>query len=255
MKERPRPITPLTLLSDEPILEIEQDGLGLESWARVIAGIAIGTEGPFTVGILGAWGVGKTSILRLAKAMIDRSEQTAHEKITTVSFNAWEYEQESSPLIPLIAAIIFELHKNADIAKTAKQAIQKLHDALASLLFGASSKVSGKIPFMGEASLTLDSNKAIERYEEIRAQWIERQVDKSVYYKAFETLKSVQLGTKRHRVVVFIDDLDRCFPDRAIQLLETIKLVLAILGLFLCWRWTVESWRVILTSVMPTSLA
>src|SRR3954471_6899177 len=98
MTELSSTIAPLPLLSDEPIHELGQDGLGLENWARVVAGIALGTEGPFTVGIFGPWGVGKTSILRLAKNMIDRCEQAMQGNITTVNFNAWEYEQESSPL-------------------------------------------------------------------------------------------------------------------------------------------------------------
>jgi hypothetical protein len=223
------PITPLTLLSDEPIHELEQDGLGLESWARVIAGIAAGTEGPFTVGILGSWGVGKTSVLQLAKKMIDCSEQTAQGKITTVSFNAWEYEQESSPLLPLTAAIVYELNKRQVVVKKAKEEARKLHDALRSLLFGLSTKVSGKIPFVGEASFNLDSHKAIERYETLRSEWIDQQIDKSFYHKAFQTLRDIQGEAncaKRHRVAVFIDDLDRCFPDKALQLLESIKLIL-----------------------------
>jgi hypothetical protein len=229
MAEKASPVTPLTLLSDEPIRDLERDGLGLEGWARVIAGIAIGTEGPFTVGVFGSWGVGKTSILRLAANMIDQSEQAAQGKITTVSFNAWEYEQESSPIIPLLASIVYELNKRKGVVKRAKGEAQKLHDALRSLLFGLSTKVSGKIPLVGEASLNLDSNKAIERYETLRSQWIDQQIDKSLYYKAFQTLRDIQADStrsQRHRVAVFIDDLDRCFPDRAIQLLESIKLVL-----------------------------
>src|ERR1044071_8569240 len=105
MTRRLTSITPLPLLGDEPIHELERDSLGLENWARVVAGIAIGTQGPFTVGVFGSWGVGKTSILRLAKEMIERSDQAEQGKITTVSFNAWEYEQESFPLVPLISSI------------------------------------------------------------------------------------------------------------------------------------------------------
>lgn len=229
MSRRSTPITPLPLLGDEPIHELGRDSLGLEAWARVVAGIAIGTEGPFTVGVFGSWGVGKTSILRLAREIIDHSKQAEEGKITTISFNAWEYERESHPLVPLIASIIYELNKRKTAVKKAKQEAQKLHAALRSLLFGLSTNLSGKVPFVGEASLTLDSDKAIERYETLRTQWIDQQIDKSLYYKAFQTLRDIQEagnGENLHRVAVFIDDLDRCFPDKAIQLLESIKLVL-----------------------------
>jgi KAP-like P-loop domain-containing protein len=43
---------------------------------------------------------------------------------------------------------------------------------------------------------------------------------------AFNSLDKVRLRDEP-RVVILIDDLDRCFPDQAIRLLESIKLVLA----------------------------
>jgi hypothetical protein len=229
MTHTSNPIVPLTLLSDEPIEELEQDGLGLESWAKVIAGIAIGTDGPFTVGVFGRWGSGKTSILRLAKKMVEQSERYALNDLTTVAFNAWEYEQESFPLLPLIASIVAELNNRSGPVKKAKVEARKLHDAFRSLLFGLSTKFSAKIPLVGEASVTLDSKNAIERYEDLNTHWIEREIEKSLYYQASLALREIQGEGKkkrRHRLVVFIDDLDRCFPDKAIQLLQSIKLVL-----------------------------
>jgi KAP family P-loop domain/TIR domain len=51
-------------------------------------------------------------------------------------------------------------------------------------------------------------------------------LDRSLYFGAFNSLEDVKLR-ENVRVVVLIDDLDRCFPDQAIRLLESIKLVLA----------------------------
>lgn len=222
-------VTPLSLLNDEPIYELGQDGLGLENWANVVASVAVGTEGPFTIGVFGKWGVGKTSILRLSRQLVDHSEPALQGRLTTVEFNAWQYEQEGIPLIPLIATILYELDKKKGFVKRVKEDAQKLHDALRSLLFGLSTKVTGKMGFLGEASLNLDTNKAIERYETLRSHWVNQQIDNSLYYNAFQTLRELQgaEGDERHRVVVFIDDLDRCFPDKAIQLLESMKLVLS----------------------------
>ena len=67
----------LHLLSDDPIRDHDQDGLDLERWAEVVAGAALGTEGPLSIGVFGRWGVGKTSVLHLARGLIDRSRRAS----------------------------------------------------------------------------------------------------------------------------------------------------------------------------------
>lgn len=51
----------------------------------------------------------------------------------------------------------------------------------------------------------------------------------SIYYEIVDELKSA-IDEKSFRVVVFIDDLDRCLPDKAVEILEAIKLFLDIEG-------------------------
>src|SRR6185436_11514162 len=102
-------LQPLRLLSDDPIRDRKRDRLGLSSWAEVVASAALGTEGPLTIGVLGRWGVGKTSVLHLAKGLIDASPEAARQRVTTLLFNAWQYERDEAPLVPLIASILQEL--------------------------------------------------------------------------------------------------------------------------------------------------
>lgn len=223
------PTASLTLLSDEPIHELERDRLDLASWAQVIASAALGTEGPFTIGVFGQWGVGKTSVLQLAKRLIEQSNQALDRKaITTVFFNAWKYEAESHPLVPLIASIVQALEEEGG-GRRVRKASEGLRSALRAALYGISAKIKGQIPMIGEAELALSAEKAAQRFESLRSHWIDQQIDQSLYFNAFKALRETQRGgadEERHRVVVFIDDLDRCFPDQAVRLLERIKLVL-----------------------------
>ena len=222
--KKPLPISPLKLIHDEPIRWLEQDWLELQDRARVVADVALGTEGPFTIGVFGQWGMGKTSILQLAQKLVDESEDAKTGAITTVVFNAWQYEQERAPLIPLVATILQALEKNKS------DRLNKFRDALRSVLYGLSVKFAAKNPLIGDAGISLDSAKAIDQYEKLRSNWIDRQIDQCLYYKAFQMIKDSQDETdqqKPHKIVVFIDDLDRCFPNKAVRLLESIKLVLA----------------------------
>lgn len=225
----PRAPGSLQLLSDDPIRDRERDGLDLASWAEVVASAALGATGPLAIGVFGRWGMGKTSVLHLAKAMIDGSPQAGDGQITTVMFNAWQYEREANPLVPLIASILGELEGRR---RRQRRGPSELYTALRSALYGLSAKVSGGVPFLGEVELSFDADKSVDRFEALRSQarWIDQQIERTLYLNAFQALREAQGtggGEKAHRIVILIDDLDRCLPTSALRLLESIKLVLS----------------------------
>jgi len=161
--------------------------------------------------------------LQRAKKLVDDSKEAKSGSITTVAFNAWRYEQENIPLIPLIATILQMIEKKH------KDGLANLKDALRSVLFSLSAKFTTKNPLIGDLEVAIEPAKAIERYEQLRSQWIDQQIGHCLYYNAFQIFEEIQGEAqqgKAHKIVVFIDDLDRCFPNKAIRLLESIKLVL-----------------------------
>lgn len=94
-------VQPLVLLSDEPTKDYHADGLNMLAYANVVAGAAIGTRGPFTIGVFGKWGEGKSSVLRQALGLIDESVTDA----ICVWFNAWQYDHEPYLIVPLALTI------------------------------------------------------------------------------------------------------------------------------------------------------
>ncbi|WP_433261329.1 P-loop NTPase fold protein [Actinosynnema sp. CS-041913] len=71
---------------------------------------ATDTRGPFTIGVFGEWGTGKTSLMR----MVERN-LAADENVVTVWFNAWRYEQEEPPIVPLVGTIVRALEEHAGL--------------------------------------------------------------------------------------------------------------------------------------------
>jgi len=232
-KQNFRPIKPLPLFLDNPV---ETDTLGLIDLAHTIAGVAIGNPGPMTVGIFGGWGQGKTSVLRVAQKLLSDSNSD-DVKVATVWFNAWQHEREDHPLFPLIAAVVEGLERLSiqENKLELKEKWSKVSISLRALSRGM--KFSGKvgIPLVGEVGVEFDSEKALLA-EELLGKQSHPLLSELLYHQAFTSLERVmneyhekEKSTSQHHsnIVVFIDDLDRCNPERALHLLEGIKLILS----------------------------
>jgi formylglycine-generating enzyme required for sulfatase activity len=207
------------LLGDTPVLEsVRVDLLQFESYAKVLAGAAMESPDPITIGVFGHWGTGKTSLLRLMKKEVEDNDDAA-----AVWFNAWQYEKEEHLIVPLTATISKQL-ENPKWSDKLKEGAKRLRDALRSIAYGISIKGKVGIPMMSEAEVNLSPKDMIERYQDLTKDSV---LARSLYFDAFERLEEFsKKGTPAPRVVVFVDDLDRCFPEKAVELLEGIKLVL-----------------------------
>ncbi|MEU4740462.1 P-loop NTPase fold protein [Actinosynnema sp. NPDC023658] len=211
----------LRLIADQAIGEADRrdaDGLGFDAYADVLAAAATDTRGPFTIGVFGEWGTGKTSLMRLVERRLDEDPG-----VVTVWFNAWRYEQEEHPIVPLVGTIVQALEKHKGLNQQFGQAGRRLVRSLRAIAYGFSAKSKVSVPGFAEFEASFVAKDMIERDNRLTPDPL---LDRSLYFGAFTSLDEVKLR-ENVRVVVLIDDLDRCFPDQAIRLLESIKLVLA----------------------------
>jgi len=218
----------LVLLSDEPTPDHDADGLGMRRYAEVIAGAALHTGGPFTIGVYGGWGVGKTSVLRQARSLIE----TANPESLCVWFNAWQYDHEAHPLVPLALEIAQSV--GARIAAEEEAAAEgkpscwirwrEIGVALRSLASG----LTVKAPFVD-----ISAKDILSEFDRLTDPTSSAIFQPGIYQKAYALLREL---TERREdesgdvapppIVVFIDDLDRCLPRHALRLLQSIRLVL-----------------------------
>ena len=225
------------LLSDEPIIESDRiDQLEFTHAAQVLARAALYTDNPITLGIYGNWGSGKTSLMRLMKQVVEK-EGVGPNAAVPVWFNAWQYEREEHLIMPLLATIARDIKKREKLwEKQETTAAQKawnimkdggelVHNALRSVLYGISVKGELGVPLLGELEISASMKDVIERYEAVTQDTL---MARSLYFDAFDRLSDLSQDTniKKPQIVVFVDDLDRCFPERAVKLLESIKLIL-----------------------------
>lgn len=193
------------LVPEEPVT-LKDDALGFRAYAQTLADAARESDQPLTIGIFGEWGTGKSSLMYMVAETLRQ-----HETIVTVECNAWQFQHEDQPLFPLIASVI----RRFDDYRSGQP--RALHAMLGHLKQAADDAVSGaeeQWPITQVSAAPVDMPDRLDRL-----------LDNSQYAKAFQLLSEIEVP-KGWKFVVFVDDLDRCSPERAVRLLESIKLVL-----------------------------
>jgi KAP family P-loop domain len=209
------PRDPIRLLTDELTIEPVLDS---KYYGKTIADSIRGTFPKFSIGVYGEWGTGKTTIMKLIE-----QEFSKEDDIVTVWFNAWRYEREEQfAVIALMKTIAFKMvtHKyykrlGRTMLRGALRVGQVVGEKVLEDLFTSNAKDTlKKIPI--KADLLAEVEKDTIYYDGLR--------------KIEEEMKRIRNGNEHRRAVVFIDDLDRCSPTKALEVFESIKVFLDIEG-------------------------
>uniref|UniRef100_UPI0015EF679C KAP family P-loop NTPase fold protein n=1 Tax=Natronomonas sp. LN261 TaxID=2750669 RepID=UPI0015EF679C len=83
----------LNFLSDEPIASDEEDAFQHTEYVDALERILDTVEPPWHIGIFGKWGSGKTSIIRLLFNRIE--EQNTNGETVCIEFDAWKHAEDS----------------------------------------------------------------------------------------------------------------------------------------------------------------
>ncbi len=206
----------------------EDDKLGhdlvRDATVTLICSVERKAKSSFTIGIYGEWGSGKTSMLRQIRSSL-KSEQD----IITLWFNPWRYSEGEDIVPALFEHLSNELEEKTEILSTNKsngkepkkltEFVEKFKKVTVALVSGVNAKIS--IP--GMASLSYDGKQFANMLETDQAN------NKKIYYGIADYLEE-SVANMDYRIVVFIDDMDRCSPKRSIELLEALKVLLDLPG-------------------------
>ncbi len=207
----------IELISDSEIESIEEDLLKCDDSLNILTSIALWTEWPFTVWVQWKWWSGKTSMLK----MVEKNLQD-EENIVTVWFNAWQYEREDHIIFPFIATIHAsieeKINNNEKLKKIWTETLWFFSTLFRSIAYATSFDYK-LVKFSWKDAIDRIENIEEEREKNSFEWFFSQYLD---YKKAFDSLKI----PKWNKIIVFIDDLDRCNPKNAITILEAIKLIL-----------------------------
>lgn len=237
--------------------ETEQDFLNFGGVARTVAEIIVQAQArPISIGVSGAWGVGKSSMIKLIRSELalrpsgydGQSEKPS--KFIFVEFNAWLYQGYDDARAALIEVIASTLAKEAQERKTGIEQARDLLErvnwfravkltassaasfalglppvGLLGELFGLGKKVmDGEIDQGAIDTAEATAGKVADSAPRLIKPKKTSSPPQEIHAlrKSFEDVLE-ELGVT---LVVLIDDLDRCLPETTISTLEAIRLFL-----------------------------
>ena len=194
--------------SDEPTSE---DRLERHQYAKALARLAVTCKTPLVIGIYGTWGVGKTSLMKLIEHQINTAEALC------VWFDPWQHQFDENPVVALAHTLVANL-KLEKVKEEGKKLLTVISIALGSRFLKAATGLTVK-----------DVRELGDLYEKERFQIREARLRLREHFERL-VQRVKQQENESKRLVLFIDDLDRCMPDEVLKLLEALKLYLNIEG-------------------------
>lgn len=222
--------------------ETKDDLLGYQVHADLLRDVVLDPKMlPISIGVFGDWGSGKSSLMLLMQESIDNWKKKTEEankvnratkkntKVLQIMFNSWQFEDYEDTKLTLIetilSSVLKDIEEHRDVFEKAEACLSKIKYLKLGVV--VLKNLARKIIPKDLLDLLPNEETWNEISKEDQKLLIEevKEVNSSNFIKRFrESFANIIMDVDYHSVVVYIDDLDRCSPERIIQCLEAVKL-------------------------------
>lgn len=204
----------------------EDDPLDRAASGKALSGLVERIEDPMVIALDGGWGTGKSWFL---KRWVGQHRLDYPDQARTVYFDAFAHDYLDDPLVAVMGVLIAELEPDSAAEKDTwtkiKTAAWKLRKPAARIALavgtGSATEFGGAALDAGAKALGKLATETADDFWDKEASRRDAMHEFGAALKAL-TLPGGEEGTPR-KLVIVVDELDRCRPDYALSLLEVIK--------------------------------
>jgi len=219
----------------------KDDSLGFKDYVEVlykfIRQLSVEKDTPLCIGIHGEWGSGKTSLMKQLQERL-KNEGTEDSKVLTVWFDAWKYDKTEVHWATLVQVVISEIWKDIKLQEWLKDEAEKALKEKGYRILRKLGRMSKKlgiavisgglkrihpdldIDYFREEDFPPDRSSSQEMMKSDFQREIEFQ---SELKDGFKGIIEDYFEGEKGKLVIFMDDLDRCLPENVINVLEAAK--------------------------------
>ncbi|MGS4946697.1 KAP family P-loop NTPase fold protein [Meridianimarinicoccus sp. RP-17] len=173
---------------------------------------------PLVVAIDGAWGSGKTHFLRIWKN--DHQKKYCQDRV--VYINAFQHDYLGDPLVSLVRAVN---NSCGEQGEKSSRAIESLVTASKKVAFPVirilSGALSAGVSNFGSSVISEIISGIAAESEEIASRLWDAEESRIAAMEEFRA--ALRVVASERRLIIIIDELDRCRPDYALAMLEVAK--------------------------------
>lgn len=194
-----------------------QDKIGREEIVDKICGLvgSLKKDKNFCLAINGAWGSGKSFVLGLIEEKLSKKQE-----YIIIKYDAWENTFYSDPLIAILSCVIDGIEEKLYLVESTEEKVKKAAKTGVNTLAKLSTKIEKlKAVIEGIKTIIKDFHNPIDTAV---------LGDFKSYQKLLKETKEIlneitQAGEyreKQTKLVILVDEIDRCLPDEQLKILE-----------------------------------
>lgn len=193
---------------DKPVASISEDLFNVSTYVDGLCTFVNNCDTPMTISIQGDWGSGKTSMMNMMRENLKTS-------IWPIWFNTWQFSQfdmGNSLVFSMMDVLLKGLDCDPDVIKKVLCGVAGVSKNLLRVL---ADKAAGGV-VEGLLTEAMNGGTSTDYAREVL----------ELKTKFQEAVNKKLSKENKERVVIFVDDLDRLQPGKAVELLEVLKLFL-----------------------------